>query len=116
MVRPKDNDGIKSFLIVTEVEKRPCLFDTNHSDYGDRAEKARCWDEVCDSVVPEWRALGQAERLAAGMLRYPYTCGRRRAARPACGRTALHNRSDCNCRARGRLAYSLFRRLSKFKI
>ncbi|CAH2062020.1 unnamed protein product, partial [Iphiclides podalirius] len=68
MVRTKDADGIKSSQIVSEVERRPCLFDTNHANYGDRAAKARCWDEVCESVVPGWRALGQAERLTAGTL------------------------------------------------
>ncbi|XP_049882272.1 uncharacterized protein LOC126378131 isoform X1 [Pectinophora gossypiella] len=66
MVRTKDGDGIKSNLIVTEVQKRPCLFDTNHPNYGDRAEKARCWEEVCESVVPGWTALGLAEKFAAG--------------------------------------------------
>ncbi|CAG5059945.1 unnamed protein product [Parnassius apollo] len=68
MVRTKDGDGIKSSMIVSEVEKRPCLFDTNHTNYGDRAEKARCWDEVCESVVPGWCALGPTEKLAAGMF------------------------------------------------
>lgn len=67
MVRTKDGDGIKSNLIVTEVQRRPCLYDTNHPNYGDRAEKARCWEEVCVSVVPSWAALGLAEKFAAGM-------------------------------------------------
>ncbi|CAD0206117.1 unnamed protein product [Chrysodeixis includens] len=68
MVRTKDGDGIKSSLIITEVKKRPCLFDTNDPNYGDRAEKARCWEEVCDCVVPGWLALGHSERFAAGMF------------------------------------------------
>lgn len=70
MVRTKDGDGIKSNLIITEVQRRPCLFDTNHPNYGDRAEKARCWEDVCESVVPGWSALSLAERFAAGMLHY----------------------------------------------
>lgn len=68
MVRTKDGDGIKSSLIITEVKKRPCLFDTNDPNYGDRAEKARCWEEVCDCVVPGWLALGHTEKFAAGMF------------------------------------------------
>lgn len=70
MVRTKDGDGIKSDLIVSEVQKRPCLFDTNHPNYGDRAEKARCWEEVCESVVPGMSALSPTEKIAAGMLHY----------------------------------------------
>ncbi|XP_045485391.1 uncharacterized protein LOC111002998 isoform X1 [Pieris rapae] len=67
MVRTKDGDGgIKSCSIVSEVQKRPCLFDTNHSNYGDRSEKLRCWEEVCDSVVPGWSTLPEIEKLAAG--------------------------------------------------
>lgn len=68
MVRNKDGDGIKSGLIVSEVQKRPCLYDTNHMNYGDRAEKTRSWEEVCESVVPGWQALGLAEKLTAGRL------------------------------------------------
>jgi hypothetical protein len=74
MVRTKDGDGIKSNLIVLEVQKRACLFDTNDVNYGDRAEKARCWDEVYESVVPGWSMLGQPEKLAAGMLRISSIC------------------------------------------
>ncbi|CAH2225049.1 jg4805 [Pararge aegeria aegeria] len=65
MVRTKDNDGIKSGLIVAEVQKRPCLYDTNHMNYGDRAEKMRSWDEVYEGVVPGWPTLGQTEKSAA---------------------------------------------------
>ncbi|XP_063543343.1 uncharacterized protein LOC134751784 isoform X1 [Cydia strobilella] len=66
MVKTKDGDGIKSNLIITEVQKRPCLFDSNHPNNGDRAEKARCWDEVYASVVPGYAALGLTEKFAAG--------------------------------------------------
>ncbi|XP_047037875.1 uncharacterized protein LOC124643073 isoform X1 [Helicoverpa zea] len=66
MVRTKDGDGIKSSLIISEVKRRPCLFDTNDPNYGDRAEKARCWEEVCECVVPGWAALPPPEKFAAG--------------------------------------------------
>lgn len=66
MVRNKDADGIKSSLIITEVKKRPCLFDTNDPNYGDRNEKSRCWEEVYDNVVPGWSALGTTEKFTAG--------------------------------------------------
>ncbi|CAB3232671.1 unnamed protein product [Arctia plantaginis] len=68
MVRTKDGDGIKSSSIITEVKRRACLFDTNDPNYGDRAEKARCWEEVCECVVPGWVALGPPEKFAAGMF------------------------------------------------
>ncbi|XP_046974379.1 uncharacterized protein LOC124540736 isoform X1 [Vanessa cardui] len=66
MVRNKVSDGIKSDQIVSEVQKRPCLYDTNHMNYGDRAEKMRSWEEVCESVVPGWYTLGLTEKFAAG--------------------------------------------------
>lgn len=66
MGRTKYGDGIKSNLIISEVQKRPCLFDTNDPNYSDRAEKTKCWEEVCESVVPAWLSLGLPEKLAAG--------------------------------------------------
>lgn len=66
MVRTKDGDGIKSNLIVSEVQRRPCLYDTNHPYYGDRSEKAKSWEEVCKSVVPNWSGLSQDSRFTAG--------------------------------------------------
>ncbi|CAH2098921.1 unnamed protein product [Euphydryas editha] len=66
MVRSKVNDGIKSDQIVSEVEKRPCLYDTNHRNYGDRTEKMRSWEEVCENVVPGWCTLELTEKFAAG--------------------------------------------------
>lgn len=66
MVRNRDADGIKSSLIIIEVKNRPCLFDSNDSSYGDRAEKSRCWEEVCDSVVPGWSALSPTQKFTAG--------------------------------------------------
>lgn len=68
MGRTKYGDGIKSNQIITEVQKRPCLFDTNDSNYGDRSEKTKCWEEVCESVVPGWLTLSVTDKLAAGML------------------------------------------------
>lgn len=66
MGRSRDSDGIKSSLIISEVEKRPCLFDTNDPNYGDRAEKSKCWEDVCETVVPGWSGLGVAEKVASG--------------------------------------------------
>lgn len=68
MVRTKDGDGIKSNLIVAEVQKRPCLFDTNDVFYSDRLRKERSWDEVCECVVPGWDLMRQFQKLEAGML------------------------------------------------
>lgn len=66
MVRSKVSDGIHSDQIVSEVEKRPCLYDTNHKNYGDRTEKTISWEEVYEKVVPGWCMLGPAEKFAAG--------------------------------------------------
>ncbi|GBP06408.1 hypothetical protein EVAR_4556_1 [Eumeta japonica] len=66
MVKTKDNGGVKSNAIVAEVECRPCLYDSNHPHYGERAAKARCWEEVCERVVPHWSAMDPQERFSAG--------------------------------------------------
>ncbi|KAI8433558.1 hypothetical protein MSG28_015584 [Choristoneura fumiferana] len=68
MVKTKDADHIQSNLIIAAVRDRPCLFDSNHPNNGDRAEKARSWDEVYASVIPGYGALEMAEKFAAGML------------------------------------------------
>ncbi|CAG4993068.1 unnamed protein product [Colias eurytheme] len=100
MVRTKDGDGgIKSCSIVSEVQKRPCLFDTNHTNYGDRAEKLRCWEEVCESVVPGWFTLPETEKLAAGMLCYLAHLRMYVGAGSACGAGDTRNRSGCTARS-----------------
>lgn len=66
MVRNKDRGGIKSNVIVAEVQKRPCLYDTNHHNYGDRAEKMRSWEEACKNIVPGWSSMNLDERYIAG--------------------------------------------------
>lgn len=95
MVRTKDSDGIRSGFIVAEVQKRPCLYDTNHSSYGDRAEKMRCWEEVYQVVVPGWQTLGQTEKCAAGMWYYPVRLRMSSLRAERVRRLGLYNRTGC---------------------
>lgn len=116
MVKTKDPDHIQSNLIIAAVRDRPCLFDSNHPNNGDRAEKARSWDEVYASVIPGYGALEMAEKFAAGMLirwlfadAWAGACGGRAAAsrrRPVSGAAAE------TCRACSLSGYTV-RALSK---
>lgn len=66
MVRSNEAGSIKSNLLVNEVQKRPCLYDTNHPHYGDRGVKAHSWEEVCKYIVPGWNLLSLTDRLTTG--------------------------------------------------
>lgn len=111
MGRSRDNDAIKSSLIISEVQKRPCLFDTNDTNYGDRAEKTRCWEEICEVVVPGWTGLGMSEKFTAGTLtgRFADASG----AVGPCGARRLREPSSCIGRVRS--CVSLFRRPNAFE-
>lgn len=70
MVKPKNgSSSIKSNLIISEVQKRPCLYDSNYPDYSDKTEKARAWSEVCEAVVPGWTLFGLEQKFNAGKFK-----------------------------------------------
>ncbi|XP_069702671.1 uncharacterized protein [Periplaneta americana] len=53
---------IDSELLISEVEKRVCLYDINSGEYHDRNLKTRAWEEVSSIVVPKWKSMEYAER------------------------------------------------------
>ncbi|CAI9574099.1 unnamed protein product [Staurois parvus] len=34
-------------LLISEVKKRPSVYDQQEDDYSDRTKKQRCWEEIC---------------------------------------------------------------------
>ncbi|KAM9296558.1 uncharacterized protein PAF06_017462 [Gastrophryne carolinensis] len=49
-------------LLISEVKKRPAVYDQHEDDYGDRGKKQRCWEEICAVLVPAWHACCPMER------------------------------------------------------
>lgn len=57
---------VDSEMLIFEVQKRPLLYDISLPDYNDRVKKSKCWDEVCEQVIPNWDELSPAERNNRG--------------------------------------------------
>ncbi|XP_075032852.1 uncharacterized protein LOC142094514 [Mixophyes fleayi] len=49
-------------LLISEVKKRPAVYDQQEDDYSDRNKKQRCWDEICAVLVPGWEESSQLEK------------------------------------------------------
>ena len=59
-----------SELLITEVEKRPGLYNTALKEYSDRNLKVKLWEEVCKSVFPNWNDLDTEEKNKKGYYFY----------------------------------------------
>ncbi|XP_072948782.1 uncharacterized protein [Epargyreus clarus] len=55
-----------SKIIISEVEKRPALYDKSLKQFRDRNIKARLWEEVYQHVCREWPRLSEAEKKNKG--------------------------------------------------
>jgi len=49
-------------LLISEIEKRPALYDWSMKEYSDKSFKDRLWGEVCEAVVSEWSHLDGPEK------------------------------------------------------
>lgn len=49
-------------LLISEVKKRPAVYDQQEDNYSDRNKKQRCWDEICAILVPGWEDSSQLEK------------------------------------------------------
>lgn len=56
-----------SELLISEVQKRPLLYDVSLEDYNDRNKKAKCWEEVYKQMINNWSDLSSAEKNNRGM-------------------------------------------------
>lgn len=52
--------------LITEVEKRPEIYDHSKIEYADRKVRARAWNEICEIVVPNWSSLSKENKHAEG--------------------------------------------------
>ncbi|XP_069807579.1 uncharacterized protein [Dendropsophus ebraccatus] len=49
-------------LLISEVKKRPAVYDQQEDNYSDRNKKQRCWEEICTILVPGWEESSQLEK------------------------------------------------------
>jgi len=52
--------------IITEVQKRPALYDKATPEYSDKHWKQKLWMEVCEAVVPNWSRMDTTARVSTG--------------------------------------------------
>jgi len=51
---------------ITEVEKRPALYNKVTPEYSDKHCKEKLWVEVCEAVVTNWSRMDTTARVATG--------------------------------------------------
>jgi len=59
---------VDSERLITEVEKRPALYNKATPEYSDRQCKGKLWIEVCEAVVTNWSRMDTAARVATGKM------------------------------------------------
>jgi len=52
--------------LITEVEKRPALYNKATPEYSDKHCKEKLWVEVCEAVVTNWSRMDTTARVAKG--------------------------------------------------
>jgi len=61
--------------LITEVEKRPALYNKATPEYSDKQCKEKLWMEVCEAVVPNWSRMDTTARMATGKkCNKPFLC------------------------------------------
>jgi len=53
-------------ILISEIQKRPALYDCSLKEYSDKVLKDRLWGEVCEGVVSEWSQLDGPEKREKG--------------------------------------------------
>jgi len=53
-------------MLISEIEKRPALYDCSMKEYSDKNFKDRLWGEVCEAVVSGWSQLDDQEKREKG--------------------------------------------------
>lgn len=57
-----NSEGFNTECLITEVQKRPGLYNTELPEYKDRKLKLASWKQVCEKVVRNWKDLNASER------------------------------------------------------
>jgi len=49
-------------ILISEIERRPALYDCTLKEYSDKGFKERVWGEVREEVVSEWSQIDGPEK------------------------------------------------------
>jgi hypothetical protein len=60
--------------LITEVQKRPALYNKAIPEYSDKNCKEKLWIEDCEAVLPNWSRLDTRERVATGKKCKLFSC------------------------------------------
>jgi hypothetical protein len=58
-------------MLITEIERRPALYDCSLKEYSDKVLKEKLWGEVCEVIVFEWSQMdgpGKREKVSNVVL------------------------------------------------
>lgn len=64
--------------LISEIEKRPALWDMREKQYSDRVIRRKCWEEIVDlfanenSTIDEKRKLGKYNNIYINNKSLPY--------------------------------------------
>jgi hypothetical protein len=49
-------------ILISDIERRPALYDCTLKEYSDKGLEEKLWGEVCEAVVSEWSQLEGPEK------------------------------------------------------
>lgn len=55
--------------LISEIERRPGIYDSGCPQYQDRVAKWTLWCEVCEIMTPRWHHLDEDRKAARGESR-----------------------------------------------
>lgn len=59
---------IDSEHLITEVKRRPVLWDQNHKYYNQRNAKLLAWQEVFANLIVDWADMSKYDRFGKGLF------------------------------------------------
>ena len=60
-------------ILISEIAKRPAVYDSSIKEYSDKSFKDRLWGEVCEAVVlsgANWTAERNAKNVSSVVFQY----------------------------------------------
>ena len=57
-------------ILISELKKRPALYDKTLQEYSDRSLKDKLWEEICKTLIINWGQLSKVERIRTSMFIY----------------------------------------------
>lgn len=55
-------------LLISEIEKRPVIWDTSNEDYKNKPKKADAWVDICCTLFEDYAFKSEAEHKLIGKI------------------------------------------------